>query len=102
MMEQSASSAWLQIIQNSKEWSIEQTVELSFSGNSSLEKWVGRYPLKFNKEKCKIFQLRRNNPRYHYSLGGTLARKQLGKKSSEVSAGIRLNTGHHCVFAAKE
>lgn len=37
-------------------------------GQKVAEKWGKRNHIKFNKEKCKILHLGRNNPRYQYTL----------------------------------
>lgn len=57
----------------------------------------------FNKEKCKILHLGRNNPRQHYIIGPA---SQLESISAEKSLGNvvdnKLNISQQCALAVKE
>lgn len=49
----------------------------------SLKKWANRNLMQFNKEKCRVLNLRMNNPKHQYGLGlpqleSSLAEKNLG------------------------
>ena len=47
--------------------------------------------MKFNKEKCKILPLRRNNPRHRYMLGATQLEGSLADKDMGVLVVTKLN-----------
>ena len=54
-----------------------------------LESWAGRNQMKFNKSKCRVLHLGRNNRRYQYRLGDDL----LERSSAEKALGSRWTTG---------
>ncbi|KAK4832042.1 hypothetical protein QYF61_020557 [Mycteria americana] len=45
-----------------------------------LEEWANRNLMKFNKEKCKVLHLGRNNPRHQYMLGASQLESSLAEK----------------------
>lgn len=49
-----------------------------------LEKWADRNLVNFNKQKCKVLHLRRNNPKHKY-VSGTATRKAALTKRTCVS-----------------
>ncbi|KAK4823861.1 hypothetical protein QYF61_007509 [Mycteria americana] len=53
-----------------------------------LEKWVARNLVQFNKGKCKVLHLGRNNPRHQYILGAV----QLGGSFAEKDLGVPVDT----------
>ncbi|TRZ07880.1 hypothetical protein HGM15179_019228 [Zosterops borbonicus] len=67
-----------------------------------LERWAEKECLKFNKGKCKILHLGRNNPRYQYKLGADL----LESNSEEWALGIlvdnKLSMSQQCVLVSKK
>ncbi|KAK4807114.1 hypothetical protein QYF61_018455 [Mycteria americana] len=60
-----------------------------------LEKWANRNLMKFNKGKCQVLHLGRNNPRHQYMLGAS----QLERIFAEKDLG--LNMSQQCAFVAK-
>ena len=68
MMEQSAPSASLLITQSWEEWLIPQSAAIQKDLNR-LEGQAERNLMKFNKGKCRILHLGRNNLMHQYGLG---------------------------------
>jgi len=67
-----------------------------------LESWTERNLMKFNKGKCRVLHLRRNNPMHQYRLGAD----QLESNSVERDLGVlvdgKLTTSQQCALAAKK
>ena len=57
--------------------------------------------MKFNKEKCKILHLRRNDPMHQYMLGATQLESILAEKDLGVLGVTKLNTSQQCALVAK-
>ena len=62
-----------------------------------LESWTERNLMKFNKCKCKVLHLGRNNPMHQYRLGTCSAERGLG-----VLVDNKLTMSQQCVLAAKK
>ena len=61
-----------------------------------LESWAGRSLMMFNKSKCSVLHLWRNNHVHQYKLGDDLFRSS-GEKYQGVLVADRLPMSQHCV-----
>jgi len=50
-----------------------------------LQKWAGRNPMQFNKEKCKVLHLERSNSTHQYTLGLTGWKETLQKVAHKLA-----------------
>ena len=66
-----------------------------------LERWAGRNQMKFNKSKCRVLHLGRNNPKYPYRLGDDLLERSSEEKDLGVLVGNRLTMSQQCALVAK-
>ena len=48
------------------------------------ESWTGNTLMKFNKGKCRVLHLGRNNPRFQYRLGNDLLESSVGERDLGV------------------
>ncbi|GAB0175891.1 mitochondrial enolase superfamily member 1 [Grus japonensis] len=56
-----------------------------------LEKWVKRNLMKFNKEKCRVLYLGRNNPMHQYMLRATQMENSSTEKDLRILVDATLN-----------
>ncbi|GAB0209608.1 mitochondrial enolase superfamily member 1 [Grus japonensis] len=66
-----------------------------------LEKWADRNLMKFNRGKCQVLPLRRNDPRHQYILGATQLEISLAEKALELLVDTKLNMSQQCALATK-
>ena len=67
-----------------------------------LERCVGRKKMRFNKSKCRVLQLGRNNCMFQYRLGDNLLERSSEEKDLGVLVDDRLTMSQQCALVAKE
>jgi len=67
-----------------------------------LEKWADRNLVKFNKDKCKVLHVGRNNPMYQSMLGVTKLESSFAENNLGVLVGTRLNVSQQHTLVAKK
>ncbi|PKU48844.1 hypothetical protein llap_815 [Limosa lapponica baueri] len=67
-----------------------------------LESWAERNLIKFNKGKCRVLHLGRNNPMHQYRLGADLLESSSEEKDLEVLVDNRMTTSQQCALVAKK
>ncbi|GAB0182839.1 mitochondrial enolase superfamily member 1 [Grus japonensis] len=67
-----------------------------------LESWVERNQMKFDKGKCRIPHLGKNNPRHQYGLGVDLLGSSTAEKDLGVLVDNKLSMSQQCAIVAKK
>jgi len=67
-----------------------------------LESWAQRNLMKFNKGKCRVLYLGRNNPMYQYKIRGDLLETSSAERDLGLLVDDRLTMSQQCALAAKK
>jgi len=67
-----------------------------------LESWAERNLMKFNKDKCRVLHLRRNNPMHQYRLGADLLESSSAERDLGGLVDDRLTMSQQHVVVAKK
>ncbi|KAJ7415311.1 rna-directed dna polymerase from mobile element jockey-like [Pitangus sulphuratus] len=67
-----------------------------------LERWTEKNLMKFNKDKCRVLQLGRNDPKHQYRLGDDLLQNSSVEKDLGVLVDNKLSMSQQCVLVAKK
>ena len=58
--------------------------------------------MKYNKGKCRVLHLGKNNPRYQYMLGTDLLGSGVGERDLGVLVYSKMTMSQHCALVARK
>ncbi|KAJ7395657.1 hypothetical protein BTVI_153008 [Pitangus sulphuratus] len=90
------------MIKNWKEWVIPEGCVALQRDLDRWEKWAEKNILNFNKGKCKVLHLRRNNPMHQYRRWADLLESHAREKDLGVLVDNKLSMNQQCVPVVKK
>ncbi|KGL77486.1 hypothetical protein N309_02902, partial [Tinamus guttatus] len=67
-----------------------------------LDNWAVKNLMQFNKAKCKVLHLGRNNPRHQYRLGTDLLESSSAERDLDIMVDDKLTVRQQCALVAKK
>ncbi|KAJ7408922.1 hypothetical protein WISP_117825 [Willisornis vidua] len=93
---------WIQLWSTEKTWTCWKGCAALQKDFEDLESWAGKTLLKFNKGKCRVLHLERNNPLHQHRLGADPLESSSVEKDLGVLVDSKLSISQQCALVARK